>query len=361
MYVNISKKKITRKHKIMAILLSQDESVPMMRSSIFLAASSIIALLLLMGIPHTIYAQESLPDELLIFKSLQDGLTQITTAAADNAVNAGSALLLLVIGYIAGKSAARITKKIVSDLLVKGKERLDKAAKSISKKSKDAETQETTQEDILEDKGFLSKTSDLIPTTIKWFVYISFIIAAVDALGFIVLSDALSSLWLWIPKIIASIIVLILGSILVHLALRWLLSQKTFQSDDPTFQAISTGLKVVIYSIVVAIAMTQLGIGEEVITTLVQAFAWALAGAFILAVGLGLRKIVPLIVIGRDNKSLGIRVGNEISIDGKKGKIIKIGITKVKLQMEGDVTKLMPHDMLQVLDITSDEDLAKDD
>ena len=67
------------------------------------------------------------------------------------------------------------------------------------------------QEHILEDKGFLKNTSKLSPITVMWFVDMSFIMAAVDALGFTMLSDALSSLWLWIPNIIASIVVFILG------------------------------------------------------------------------------------------------------------------------------------------------------
>ena len=343
----------------MAILLSQNESMPLMKSSTFLAVSSLFAMLLLVGVPHTIYAQTELSDALLIFKPLQDGLTELTS----NSVNAGSALLLLVIGFIAGKAAKKITEKIVNNLLIKGKERLDKATSSFGKNKKTETTTPSTTEDqehILEDKGFLKNTSKLIPITVMWFVYMSFIIAAVDALGFTILSDALSSLWLWIPKIIASIVVFILGSILVHLALKWLLSQPTFQSDDETFKIIATGLKVVIYSIVLAIAMTQLGIGEDVINTLVQAFAYALAGAFVLAVGLGLRKIVPLYVIMRDHQSLGIKVGNEIEIDGKKAKILKVGITKVKLKFS-DKVKLMPHDMLEVLDITSDKDIIEDD
>ena len=111
----------------------------------------------------------------------------------------------------------------------------------------------------------------------------------------------------------------------------------------------STALKVIVYSMVIAIALTTIDIGESIIPILVQAFAYALAGAFIVAVGWGMKDFVPSWWMGRENKEMGVKVGNEIETKSDKGVIDKIGRSQFRVKTESGKFVIIPHkDLLDV-------------
>ena len=51
---------------------------------------------------------------------------------------------------------------------------------------------------------------------------------------------------------------------------------------------IVTGIKVVLYAVIFAISLTQLGIGESIIPILVSAFSWSIAVGVGAAIAIGL-------------------------------------------------------------------------
>ena len=61
----------------------------------------------------------------------------------------------------------------------------------------------------------------IISTAVRWFIYIFFITAAVNALQFTQLAQALASIWLWIPNLVAFIIILVIGSIIAEFVGNW--------------------------------------------------------------------------------------------------------------------------------------------
>jgi len=251
-------------------------------------------------------------------------LNKIATSTADNFIQIVGALIILLIGYVSGRIVETALKKILAKVIKAGHDH------------------PLFGKDILGDDKNIGHITNLIPFSLKWFVYLIFIIASVNALGLIELSDALADLWLWIPNIIASIVLLILGTIVIKLISKWLLDAEVFTDDDTTGKLIKGVIKVVIYSIVIAIAMIQLGVGEEIITVLVNAFAWGIAGAFAIGVGLGLWKVIPIWVSGKDNEKLGIKKGAKIGINTDDYEVIEVGLTKIKVKV-GDKVKLIPH------------------
>jgi hypothetical protein len=136
-------------------------------------------------------------------------------------------------------------------------------------------------------KGNIKKTSsEVMGLLIYWFIMILVIIASLDALGLPIVSDILNDIFLYIPNVVAAIIVLILGILFANL-----LAAIVRTAASNAGLTISEGLgKLTLYAIVtfsVAVALTQLNIGEEIITyAFITAFG-AIALALALAFGIG--------------------------------------------------------------------------
>ena len=141
------------------------------------------------------------------------------------------------------------------------------------------------------DKGNIIKTpSEIIGSLTYWFIMILALIASMDALGLPIVSDILNDIFLYIPNVVAAIIVLILGILFGNLLSAVV---RTAASNAGLTTAEGLG-KTALYAIVVfsgAIALIQLGIGEEIVTSAFGLAFGALALAFGLAFGLGGKEV----------------------------------------------------------------------
>ena len=304
---------------------------------------SLLLIFGLLSLPiATVYGQEATDDILALVSldSLPEPIERITSEVASFAAERGvliiGALAFLAFFYVVGKVAGSVTTKII-DKWAKGK-----LAQRIQKNVKDS-----GQEDF--DDDALANPKNLIPKTVAWFFYLIGIVGAVNTLGLPEFADALAIVGLWIPKLIAAIVIIVLGTILVKFALAWIVERKWFGKETDDFKTMSTALKVIVYSMVIAIALTTIDIGESIIPILVQAFAYALAGAFIVAVGWGMKDFVPSWWMGRENKDMGVKVGNEIETKSDKGVIDKIGRSQFRVKTESGKFVIIPHkDLLDV-------------
>ena len=136
-------------------------------------------------------------------------------------------------------------------------------------------------------KGDITKTpSEILGILVYWFIMILVIIASLDALGLPIVSDLLNSIFLFIPNVVAAIVVLILGFLVGNLLAAVV---RTAASNAGLKAADGMG-KLALYALVifsVAIALDQLGIGEGIVAAgFIIAFG-AVALALALAFGLG--------------------------------------------------------------------------
>lgn len=280
-------------------------------------------------------------------------LADVGLFAAERGILIIGALAYLGIFYVVGKVAGGIAKRVI-EKWVQGPiaQKLDL---SWNKKKEGDEDEE--------DEESLSNPKTLIPKTISWFFYVIGIVAAVNTLGLPEFADALAIVGLWIPKLIAAIVIIVLGTVFVKFALAWIVERKWFGKESEDFKTMATALKVIVYSMVIAIALTTIDIGEDIIPVLVQAFAWALAGAFVIAVGWGMKDFVPNWWMGRENKGMGIKIGNKIETKADEGTIDRIGRQQFRIKMSDGKYVIVPHkDMLDVhYAITETETKSNDD
>ena len=98
---------------------------------------------------------------------------------------------------------------------------------------------------------------------------------AVDALQFTQLSQALTNIWLWIPNLIAFIVILVIGSIIADFAGNWV--QRELPARGITGgKVIGMAAKGILYTIVFVTAITQLQIGAGILNTVISALVWGI-------------------------------------------------------------------------------------
>ncbi|MEO9363213.1 MAG: hypothetical protein ABI348_04860, partial [Nitrososphaera sp.] len=131
-----------------------------------------------------------------------NSLNEFGTTIGRALPNVVAALILLGIGYLVGKIAGWVVSRIIKKL------NLDKHW------SKSGIGQATTS------TGW--SMSRIFGTATKWFIYLFFIAAAVNVLQFPQISQAINNVWLWIPNVVAFLLVLVIGSLLADFVGSWL-------------------------------------------------------------------------------------------------------------------------------------------
>ncbi|MFW6114668.1 MAG: mechanosensitive ion channel family protein [Thermodesulfobacteriota bacterium] len=203
-------------------------------------------------------------------------LTTVVTGAWNAFATKVTAFLPALIGaiiiFVVGWIIARLIKVAVERVLKLI--RFDKA------------TEKSGIQDFLKKGGVVKGPSEIIAVLAYWFLMIIVITATLDALGIPIVSDLLNDIFLYIPSVVAAIIVLILGFLLGTLISAVV---QTAASNAGLKNAQGLG-KLSLYAIVVfswSIALIQLGIGEEIVTSAFGIALGAFALATAIAFGLG--------------------------------------------------------------------------
>jgi Conserved TM helix/Mechanosensitive ion channel len=256
---------------------------------------------------------------------LTNSLNQFSTIVGQAAPRIVAALILLGVGYLAGRAIGWIVRKI-SD-----------------KMNLDEHWSRTGIGESIARAGW--NLSRIISTAAKWFVYLFFISAAVNVLQFSQLSEAINSVWLWIPNVVAFIVVLAVGSVIADFAGRWM------QRELPARGVVggrfigmaATGI---LYAIVLVVATTQLKIGEAVLNSVISALVWGLAAALAIGIGVGLayglREAIPSLIRGSTQIQPILRPGQRVTFDGLAGTIRQAGAFSIILRDDHGKTLIIP-------------------
>lgn len=187
--------------------------------------------------------------------------------------------------------------------------------------------------------------SKIISTAARWFVYLFFISAAVNVLQFQQLSQAINAVWLWIPNVIAFIIVLGIGAIIADFVGRWM------QRELPARgviggKALGLAATGILYAIIFAVAVAQLRIGEAILNSVISALVWGIAAAVAIGVGVGLayglKEAFPAMIRGSTQIQPTLKQGQRVTLDGRTGTIQEAGSFSVILKDDQGNTVVIP-------------------
>lgn len=173
------------------------------------------------------------------------------------------ALLILIVGWIIAKlvktAAVRLLKLIKLDVV----------------------TEKAKIDQFLKDGGSNKSAIDIIGGIIYWLIMLIVILSGLDALGLGVASELFNQIILYIPNVIVAVLALIFGVFLAGFIAQ-VVSTYLANIGVTNSSAIGAIAKYAIILFVVSLSLTQLSIGEELVS---NAFL-LLFGAVCLALGL---------------------------------------------------------------------------
>jgi len=256
---------------------------------------------------------------------LTNSLNQFGTSVAEAGPKVIAALILLGIGLLVGRVVGWVVKKVAEKMNVDEHWNRTSIGESVSR------------------SGW--SLSKIISTASRWFVYLFFISAAVNVLQFQQLSEAINAVWLWIPNVIAFIVVLGVGAIIADFVGRWM--QRELPARGVVGgKALGLAATGILYAIVFAVAVAQLRIGETILNSVISALVWGVAAAVAIGVGVGLayalREAFPAMIRGSTQIQPTLKPGQKVTMDGRTGTIQEAGSFSIILRDDQGNTVVIP-------------------
>lgn len=186
-------------------------------------------------------------------------------------------LILIIIILIIGWVLAKVVRTVVVRLL-----------KTIRL---DVLSQRTKLDELLR-KGAVKYTlSELLGEVCYWLLLLVALVVAVNAVGLSAAADLLKRIILYIPNVIAAILILVLGTFLAR-TLGNVVQAASANADITQSKLLGKIVEIAIIIFTLAITLEQLNIGKTVIGLAVNIILASLGLGAALAIGLGCKDIV---------------------------------------------------------------------
>jgi preprotein translocase subunit YajC len=255
-----------------------------------------------------------------------NSLSQFASTIAQAAPKIVAALILLGIGLLIGRIIGWIVKKVAEKMNLDRYWSRTGIGESVSR------------------AGW--NLTRIISVAARWFVYLFFISAAVNVLEFTQLSQAINDVWLWIPNVVAFIIILVIGALIADFVGRWMQRELPARGvvGGKAIGLIATGI---LYAIVLVVATTQLQIGEAILNSVISALIWGMAAAIAIGVGVGLayglKETFPAMIRGSTQIQPALKQGQRVTIGGgTTGTIQEAGSFSIILKDDQGKTIVIP-------------------
>lgn len=161
--------------------------------------------------------------------------------------------------------------------------------------------------------------SDLIGIIVFWAVLLFFIAAAADALGMPLLGASMMGLGMYVPRLLAAVLVVIVGMVLGNVA-RDAVRSAAAAAGAPFAPAVGQFVRVAILVAAGLVAVAELGVDITLVTAIISVGLAAVLGGFALAFGVGARTAVSNI-IGAHYLRQTYEVGHRVRFGDVEGTI----------------------------------------
>lgn len=261
---------------------------------------------------------------------VKDMVVEPLTSMMNNVIaflpNIVGAIIILIVGYLVSKIIEMIIKKISKKM---GINRLSKKAGMDTK---------------LEESNIAKDLSEIFGKVVFWFVMFIFFMSASDTLGLDIVSKAFRTIMLYIPNILASILILLFGFLMANV------SQSNIRKrslDTPALIIVANLVYMIIAVVTLSLAINQLEIETDLLNEVVSIILMSIGVALALSLGLGTRDVASDVISGSYIKEL-YHVGDKIEVDGINGAIVQIGNIKTTIEVEENKhITISNHDMLK--------------
>ena len=246
-----------------------------------------------------------------ILQMLEELLTGFTKAF--------SKLLLAILVFIIGYIIARIVEKVINKVLQSlGIDRLAEKLNEI---------------DFIDKSSIKIVPSKILSKIVYYILLLIFTVVAAEILDIAAVSQLISDIINYIPRIIAAIAILMIGLLIAQELQKIVLT--TAQSlGIPSAKIISGFIFYFIFLMTIIMALTQIGIDTSFIATNITAIIAGGVLAFGLGYGLASKDMMANFLASFYSKEK-IKIGDVIAIDNIKGEVVKMDSTSLVIQAEG--------------------------
>ena len=221
-----------------------------------------------------------------------------------------------IIVIVAGLLIAKVVAKAIQVILEKAKvDRLGDRLNAV---------------EMVANSGVQLKFSILISKVVYYVLLLIFLVVATDVLGMEVVSIMVADLIAYVPKLIAAVVLLIIGLLLAE-GIKKIVLAACRSLNIPSANIIATFVFYLVFITLLISALAQAGIATDLITSNLTVILSAIAFAFALGYGLASRDTMANFLASFYSKNK-IRVGDVIRIDGAKGEVLAQDNTSVTIQ-----------------------------
>lgn len=261
---------------------------------------------------------------------VKDMVVEPLTQMVNNVIlflpNLVGAVIILAIGFLVAKLIEILVRKVSKRM---GINRLSKKAGMDTK---------------LEESNIAKDFADMSGKIVFWFVMFMFFMSASNTLGLDMVSDAFRTIMLYIPNILAAIIILLFGFFMANVAKT---SIRKRSLEVPSLTVVSNLVYMIISVVTISLAINQLEIETELLNEVVSIILISIGVALALSLGLGTRDVASDVISGSYIKEL-YKVGDNVEVDGISGTIVEIGNIKTTIEIEENrQITISNHDMLK--------------
>ena len=185
---------------------------------------------------------------------------------------------------------------------------------------------------LLERSGTKKRTSDILGIIGFWIIFLLFLLIASQTLKLPIVSEALTSLFYYIPKIVIAVLILIIGLVAANFV-RELIIMACSSAGITQGTIVAQAFYVAVILLVVVTSIKKLGINTSLLdNTIILIIAGLIAGSA-LSFGLGARSAVANLIAAHYLRSV-LRVGVEIRMGNIHGKVV--ALTPVSIVVENE-------------------------
>ncbi len=244
---------------------------------------------------------------------LKDGVfTELLKRFSEAAPKLLFALLILLIGWLIASALRRVVRRVLAGLHV---DRLAERLNDI---------------DLVQRTGMKVQISGVVAQMVYYILMLGFVIFATDMLGIPAITQMVRDIIDYLPALFSAFVLFLLGLFIADMVRGVVLT--TCQSMGiPSAKMIATAVFYFLFITVAVSALSQAKINTGFIASNLTVVIGALALAFALGYGFAARDLVANYLAGHYNRGK-VRIGDDVRIDGERGKVVMIDSTSLILQ-----------------------------
>ena len=233
---------------------------------------------------------------------------------ASAAPNVIGAIIVLLVGWLVAKIVSKTLAKILATI------KIDKYADKIN------------DTDFASKAGMKIKISTALSKLVYWVLMLVFILMATEVLGMAIISTMVADLIAYLPRLLSAIVLFILGIYLAEFIKNIVLTACK-ALGIPSAKVIATFVFYLVFLTLTISALAQASIDTALITSNLTVILGGIILAFAIGYGFASRDTMANFIASFYSKSK-VKVGDVISIDGAKGRVVAMDSASITLQTE---------------------------